>query len=87
MQILHPCVGSVQQYLVESRDPDRYRPDHCPQCEAARPLTAHGFYSRMLVVRLSTVRSACAAICAVAASTPYRCYRSSPSLTSVSASQ
>jgi hypothetical protein len=42
-------MGSVQQYLNELADPDRYRPDHCPQCEAASPLTAHGFYSRTLV--------------------------------------
>ena len=49
MQILHPFVGSVQQYCQEISDPDRYRPDHCPQCEAHRPLTAHGFYSRTLV--------------------------------------
>jgi hypothetical protein len=44
VQILHPFVGSVQQYFNEMADPDRYRPDHCPQCEARRPLTAHGFY-------------------------------------------
>ena len=49
MQILYPFVGSVQQYFKEIADPDRYRPDHCPQCEARRPLTAHGFYSRTLV--------------------------------------
>ena len=49
MQILHPFMGSVQQYLDELADPDRYRPDHCPQCEAARPLAAHGFYSRTVV--------------------------------------
>jgi transposase-like protein len=49
MQILHPFVGSVQQYFAEIADPDRYRPDHCPQCEAHHPLTAHGFYSRTLV--------------------------------------
>jgi Domain of unknown function (DUF6431) len=49
VQILHPFVGSVQQYFNEIADPDRYRPDHCPQCEARRPLTAHGFYSRTLV--------------------------------------
>ena len=49
MQILHPFVGSVQQYFEEIDDPDRYRPDHCPQCEATRPLTAHGFYNRTLV--------------------------------------
>ena len=49
MQILHPFIGSVQQYVEEIADPDRYRPDHCPQCEAHCPLTAHGFYSRTLV--------------------------------------
>jgi hypothetical protein len=42
-------MGSVQQYLNELADPDRYRPDHCPQCEAARPLAAHGFYNRTVV--------------------------------------
>jgi len=46
MQILHPFVGSIQQYVEEIADPDRYRPDHCPQCAAQRPLTAHGFYTR-----------------------------------------
>ncbi len=49
MQILHPFVGSVQQYFQEIADPDHYRPDHCPLCENHRPLTAHGFYSRTLV--------------------------------------
>lgn len=49
MQILHPFAGSVQQYLEEIADPDRYRPDHCPQCEAGQPLLAHGFYQRTLV--------------------------------------
>lgn len=49
MQILHPFIGSVQQYFSEIADPDRYRPNHCPQCEAASPLTAHGFYTRTLV--------------------------------------
>ena len=49
MQILHPFVGSVQQYAQDISDPDRYRPDHCPQCEAQRPLAAHGFYRRTLV--------------------------------------
>ena len=44
MQILHPFMGSVQQYVEEVADPDRYRPAHCPQCEIHRPLTAHGFY-------------------------------------------
>lgn len=49
MQILHPFIGSVQQYFDEIADPDRYRPDHCPQCQAGYPLKAHGFYSRTLV--------------------------------------
>ena len=49
MQVLHPFVGSVQRYSEEIADPDRYRPDHCPQCEAKHPLTAHGFYRRTLV--------------------------------------
>ena len=48
MQILHPFTGSIQQYLEEISDPDRYRPDHCPQCQAKPPLTAHGFYHRTL---------------------------------------
>jgi transposase-like protein len=48
MQILHPFPGSVQQYEAEISDPERYRPCHCPQCEAKRPLTAHGFYQRTL---------------------------------------
>ena len=48
MQILHPFAGSIQQYFEEISDPDRYRPDHCPQCHAKPPLTAHGFYRRTL---------------------------------------
>jgi hypothetical protein len=48
MQILHPFFGPIQQYLEEISDPDRYRPDHCPQCQANPPLTAHGFYHRTL---------------------------------------
>ena len=46
MQILHPFAGSIQQYFEEISDPDRYRPDHCPQCQGKPPLTAHGFYHR-----------------------------------------
>lgn len=49
MQILHRFAGSIQSYSEELSDPDRYRPDHCPQCEAHRPLRAHGFYTRTLV--------------------------------------
>lgn len=48
-QILHPFAGSIQQYAEDISDPDRHRPDHCPQCAAQRPLTAHGFYSRTVV--------------------------------------
>ena len=48
MQILHPFAGSIQQYFEKISDPDRYRPDHCPQCYAKPPLTAHGFYHRTL---------------------------------------
>lgn len=46
MQILHPFAGSIQQYSEQISDPDRHRPDHCPQCQAQHPLTAHGFYRR-----------------------------------------
>jgi len=49
MQILHPFAGSIQRYFDEIADPDRYRPEHCPQCEAQHPLTGHGFYRRTLV--------------------------------------
>lgn len=49
MQILHPFAGSIQGYAEEISDPNRYRPDHCPQCEAKYPLTGHGFYRRTLV--------------------------------------
>lgn len=49
MQILHPFAGSIQQYAEQMGDPDRYRPDHCPQCQASHRLTAHGFYRRTLV--------------------------------------
>jgi transposase-like protein len=36
----------MQQYCEEISDPDRHRPDHCPQCLAKPPLIAHGFYHR-----------------------------------------
>jgi hypothetical protein len=49
MQMLHPFAGSIQQYSEAISDPDRYRPDHCPQCQAKQPLTGHGFYCRTLV--------------------------------------
>jgi len=47
MQILHRFAGSIQRYSEELADPDRSRPDHCPQCEAHRPLiTAKGPHTR-----------------------------------------
>ncbi len=49
MQILQRCNGSIQQYLREIVDPDHYRPNSCPQCQAQSPLMGHGFYSRTLV--------------------------------------
>lgn len=49
MQILHRSSGTLQQYLEEIADPDRYRPGCCPQCQAKSPLSAHGFYRRTLV--------------------------------------
>jgi hypothetical protein len=49
MQILHPFVGSVQEYLAQLRDANRHRPDHCPQCHAQQPLTTLGFYTRTII--------------------------------------
>jgi hypothetical protein len=49
VQILHPFSGSIPKYSEEIADPDRHRPDRCPQCEAQHPLTAHGFYRRTFV--------------------------------------
>jgi len=49
MQILHPFAGSLPQYSEAISDPDRYRPDHCPQCESKQPLAGHGFYQRTLM--------------------------------------
>jgi len=49
MQILHPSSVPVQRYIEKVADVERYRPDHCPQCEVRDPLTGHGFYSRTLV--------------------------------------
>jgi hypothetical protein len=47
--LLQPFAASLQEYDEEIADPSRYRPDHCPQCQAAQGLTAHGFYRRTLV--------------------------------------
>lgn len=49
MQILHPFTGAVQAYVQQVTDPDRYRPTHCPQCQAKHRLLAHGFYTRTLI--------------------------------------
>lgn len=49
MQILYPFSGSIPKYSEEIVDPDRHRPERCPQCEAQTPLRAHGFYHRTLV--------------------------------------
>jgi hypothetical protein len=49
VQILHPFVGSIQQYAERISDPDQDRPQHCPQCQTRQPLCAHGFYDRTLV--------------------------------------
>ena len=49
MQILHRFTGSVQQYLEQLTDPDQHRPAHCPQCQAKRPLTARGYYTRTII--------------------------------------
>ena len=49
MQILHPFTGSVQQYLAQLSDLESPRPQHCPQCHAKDPLTAHGFYLRTII--------------------------------------
>jgi len=49
MQIVHLFAGSVRQYLGQLADPDQHRPTHCPQCQAKRPLTAHGVYTRTII--------------------------------------
>ena len=49
MQILHPLTGSLQEYEQALSDPDRDRPDHCPQYQAQQALIGHGFYVRTLV--------------------------------------
>lgn len=49
MQILHPFLGSVRQYLDQLGDWETPRPSRCPMCEAKQPLTSHGFYTRTLI--------------------------------------
>ena len=49
MQMLHPHCGSIQNYVEQLGDSDRYRPSSCPLCQAKQPLIAHGFYTRTIV--------------------------------------
>src|ERR1019366_6909150 len=51
MQILHPFIGSVQQYLEQLADPDQPCPAHGPQCQAKQPLTAPAFDGSIRVRR------------------------------------
>jgi hypothetical protein len=74
MQILHRSTGTIQRYSEELSDPDRYRPDHCPQCEAHHSLRAHSFYR----ISRSTARSAFGGTSAAVASARCRCRPSLP---------
>jgi len=59
MQILHRFAGSIRRYSEEVSDPNRYRPDHCPQCEAHRPPGEGGFGQppgRLAMVKLQRIR-------------------------------
>lgn len=49
MQMLHPFLGSIQQYIEECEESDRYRPASCPQCDSKQRLATHGFYRRSVV--------------------------------------
>lgn len=49
MQILHPSAVSVHDYLTHLADPGQHRPASCLQCQAKKPLKAHGFYTRTIV--------------------------------------
>jgi transposase-like protein len=51
MQRLHPCRGSIPEYLQVVLNPKRHRLelDHCSLCEAPGPLRRHGFYFRTVV--------------------------------------
>lgn len=50
MQIIHPFEGSLHEYDQQLEDPGRHRPPQCPQCGGKKPLEAHGFYRRSLVM-------------------------------------
>lgn len=49
MQMLHPFLGSIQQYIEECEESERYRPRSCPQCDSKQRLARHGFYRRSVV--------------------------------------
>ncbi len=49
MQMLHPFPGSIQQYIEQCEESDRYRPARCPQCDSKQRLATHGFYRRSVV--------------------------------------
>jgi len=78
MQILR-LTRSIKQYLEEISDPNRYRLDLCPQCQARCPLIAHGFYSRTLVDVALMAGSPYAAMCVVSVSARFLCCPTSPS--------
>jgi len=49
VQMLHPFLGSIQQYIEQCEESNRYRPASCPQCDSKQSLATHGFYSRSVV--------------------------------------
>jgi len=49
VQMLHPFLGSIQQYTEECEESNRYRPASCPQCDSKQRMARHGFYSRSVV--------------------------------------
>ena len=49
MQMLHPFLGSIQQYIEQCEESERYRPASCPQCDSKQRLATHGFYRRSVV--------------------------------------
>ena len=49
MQMLHPFLGTIQQYVEQCEESDRYRPASCPQCDSKQRLATHGFYRRSVV--------------------------------------
>jgi hypothetical protein len=44
-----PLHWSAQKYTEQIATPAAFWPDHSPQCQAERPLIAHGFSSRTLM--------------------------------------